>query len=322
MLPTEVRTAVILITGFLGAGKTTWINTQLREGGIPEGSLILVNDFGRLQVDADLITARDDQIIRLANGCICCVLGDNLAAQLSQIANRRPLPTAIYIEGSGVAKAAQLQQAVHIHPHLRLQETICLIDAGQVQRWAADAQTYALWQTQIRAASRVVVNRMQSSALHPVLHSILQEVTRHGLTLVDYEQQPQPAREPANVSSTSTPIQTWSNRIRPLPYGSGQWTSISLFHSEQVDAQTLQATLHAHKALLRAKGWLRCQHTPRMQLLQYTAGQTRWAPAHAIASKHSSQLLCIGLAGEEFQECMKALSLLGFIAIDAMGTNI
>lgn len=318
------RMAVTLITGFLGAGKTTWLNAQLRSGHIPDGSLILVNDFGRLQVDADLIAARDDQIIRLANGCVCCVLGDNLAAQLSQVAQRTPRPQAIYVEGSGIARAAQLQQAVHIHPHLQLRETVCLVDAGQAQRWSADAQTQGLWQAQIRAASRVIVNRMQGAALHPFLHALLQELAQQGRTQVEYEQPP--ARLPSSTSASFTQASAhagaWADRSRPSPCGPGQWTSASLVHDGQVDAQLLQATLNTHgQALHRAKGWVRCLPHARMQLLQYTPGQPRWVPAHAMAAQRRSQLLCIGTAGEGFRQCLDALSLLGFVPMEAMDTS-
>ena len=78
---------VTLLTGFLGAGKTSYLNARLRRG-IPPGSLILVNDFGDINIDAELIEYRDEQILRLSNGCICCTLGGSLAEQPPCVAVR------------------------------------------------------------------------------------------------------------------------------------------------------------------------------------------------------------------------------------------
>ena len=69
---------VTLLTGFLGAGKTTYLNLLLSRDA-PRGSLILVNDFGDVNIDAELIDYRDESILRLTNGCICCTLGGSLA---------------------------------------------------------------------------------------------------------------------------------------------------------------------------------------------------------------------------------------------------
>ena len=78
------RLPLTVIGGFLGAGKTTLVNRWLREA---EGQRIavLVNDFGALNIDADLIAGARGDTIALTNGCVCCQIGDDLSRALIQV---------------------------------------------------------------------------------------------------------------------------------------------------------------------------------------------------------------------------------------------
>ena len=98
---------IVLITGYLGAGKTTLLNKILANN---EGirAAVIVNDIGEVNVDADLIreggfSKVDDTIIPMTNGCICCTLSDDLANQLSEIANSGDFDY-IVIEASGICE--------------------------------------------------------------------------------------------------------------------------------------------------------------------------------------------------------------------------
>ncbi len=93
---------VAIVGGFLGAGKTTLLNQLLCQ---PEGRRIavLVNDFGQINIDSQLVVQVTDQVIDLANGCICCSLrGDMLEACESLLVRPNP-PDAILIETSGAS---------------------------------------------------------------------------------------------------------------------------------------------------------------------------------------------------------------------------
>lgn len=95
---------VTVIGGYLGAGKTTLLNAML---GNPGGRKIgvVVNDFGALGVDAGLVRAHagDAPVINLANGCVCCTLGDDLGTTLRTLAAVEPPLDQIVVEASGVA---------------------------------------------------------------------------------------------------------------------------------------------------------------------------------------------------------------------------
>ncbi len=98
---------IVLITGYLGAGKTTLLNKILsNDEGIR--AAVIVNDIGEVNVDVDLIrnggfSEVDDTLIPMTNGCICCTLSDDLANQLSELANSGDFDY-IIIEASGICE--------------------------------------------------------------------------------------------------------------------------------------------------------------------------------------------------------------------------
>ncbi len=93
---------VVLVTGFLGAGKTSFINRLLHATGLRIAAV--VNDFGAVNIDAELIAGSADGIVGLSNGCICCALQGDLLRTLSLLLRRDPQPEGIVIETSGVAE--------------------------------------------------------------------------------------------------------------------------------------------------------------------------------------------------------------------------
>jgi hypothetical protein len=98
-----------IVGGFLGAGKTTLIN-RLLGGGHGRRITVIVNDFGAIKIDASLIADRDDDVIALANGCVCCSLGSSLSATLMQVRSAPDPPDHVVIEASGVSEPAKIAQ--------------------------------------------------------------------------------------------------------------------------------------------------------------------------------------------------------------------
>ncbi len=87
---------VTVIGGYLGSGKTTLVNHLLRHA---DGLrlAVLVNEFGELAIDADLIEATGDDIIAIAGGCVCCSFGSDLTAALVDMAAMQPRPDHVLI---------------------------------------------------------------------------------------------------------------------------------------------------------------------------------------------------------------------------------
>ena len=148
---------VTVVGGYLGAGKTTLVNHVLRSSG--ERIAVIVNDFGEISIDEDLIVAADSDKLTLANGCICCTLADGFAAALMQIRSAGTLPQRLLIEASGVADPTQIAAYGHT-PGLRLDAVVVMADAEQVRRQANDRWVAATVRMQLAAADLLVVNKI------------------------------------------------------------------------------------------------------------------------------------------------------------------
>ena len=95
---------ITVIGGYLGAGKTTLINRMLACSFDPVG--VLVNDFGELNIDAELINNQDDMTLELTNGCVCCQISDDMGEALESIKSREL--GRVIVEASGVALPAKI----------------------------------------------------------------------------------------------------------------------------------------------------------------------------------------------------------------------
>lgn len=100
----EGRTAVpvTLLIGFLGSGKTTLLNRILKgDHGLRVG--VLVNDFGAINIDKELIEGVEENMISLSNGCICCQIRDDLIASLEKLLLKMNDIDYVILEASGVS---------------------------------------------------------------------------------------------------------------------------------------------------------------------------------------------------------------------------
>jgi G3E family GTPase len=123
-----------ILTGFLGAGKTTLLN-QLLNGDHGLRVAVLVNDFGSVNIDADLVVGVKDDVISLANGCICCTIRADLGGTVLDFVNRPEAPGYILLEASGVADPAGISLAflnAALRDRIRLDGVMCVVDAEQV----------------------------------------------------------------------------------------------------------------------------------------------------------------------------------------------
>src|SRR5690242_3488617 len=153
-----VPVPILLVTGFLGAGKTTVVNHLLAHA---EGRRIaaVVNDFGSINIDAELIEGSSDGVVSLANGCICCTLEADLLRTLAALLRRDPQPEFIVIETSGVADPADIVRNLMdpvIWQEAPLETVLCVLDATTT---AAALKDDALLRSQLRAADVVALSK-------------------------------------------------------------------------------------------------------------------------------------------------------------------
>jgi G3E family GTPase len=102
---------VDIVFGFLGAGKTTFITRVLEEWGSKEKTVVLVNEFGEIGIDGELLAAQGGNVVEMPSGCICCTLQADFRAQLLDI-SRTIGPERVIIEPTGVATIAQVRSII------------------------------------------------------------------------------------------------------------------------------------------------------------------------------------------------------------------
>jgi G3E family GTPase len=125
---------VTILTGFLGAGKTTLLNRILTGNhGLRVG--VLVNDFGAVNIDAELVVGVNANMVSLANGCVCCQIRDDLTASVAALLARPQAVEYILLEASGVADPAGIFMTFTdpgLRDRIRLDSVTCVVDAEQV----------------------------------------------------------------------------------------------------------------------------------------------------------------------------------------------
>lgn len=153
---------VTLLTGFLGSGKTTLLNRILKgQHGLRVG--VLVNDFGAINIDAELIDGVEENTISLTNGCVCCEIRDDLVNSLEQLLTREESVDYVILEASGVADPEGIVMTFldqRYEKLMRLDSITCIIDAEAV---FADGDNEALNMLKLRQigfADLVVLNKV------------------------------------------------------------------------------------------------------------------------------------------------------------------
>lgn len=160
MSETETKTPVTVLTGFLGAGKTTLLNHILSaEHG--RKYAVLVNEFGELGVDGDLVIDADEEVFETNNGCICCTVRGDLIRILGSLLRRRNKFDGIIVETTGLADPAPVAQTFFVDENLReksrLDAVVTVVDACNVMQTLEESHEAI---NQIAFADVIVLNKV------------------------------------------------------------------------------------------------------------------------------------------------------------------
>jgi G3E family GTPase len=151
---------ITIITGFLGAGKTTLLYNILR-GDHGLRVAVLVNDFGAVNIDSELIVGVEGETVSLSNGCICCTIRDDLLSAVFNLIQRDNPPEYVVIETSGVSDPHQVAQTFlmpALRPYVKVDSIVAVVDAEQVRDLKDDQAMLAM--DQISAADMLVLNKV------------------------------------------------------------------------------------------------------------------------------------------------------------------
>ena len=157
-----MATKIDVLSGFLGAGKTTLIKKLLAEALEGEKLVLIENEFGEVSVDGGFLQETGVQVSELSSGCICCTLVGDFTEALKQVYEQYR-PDRILIEPSGVAKLsdviAAIEDAVKAVPELTLNSFVTVVDAGKAKVYMKNFGEF--YNNQIESAGTIVLSRTQ-----------------------------------------------------------------------------------------------------------------------------------------------------------------
>jgi G3E family GTPase len=151
---------VTVLTGYLGAGKTTLLNRILTERHGKKYAVI-VNEFGEIGIDNDLVVAADEEVYEMNNGCICCTVRGDLIRVLAGLMKRKDKLDGILVETTGLADPAPVAQTFFadddVKARTRLDAIVTLADAKHLALRLADSREA---EEQIAFADVILLNKI------------------------------------------------------------------------------------------------------------------------------------------------------------------
>ena len=298
---------VTLVSGFLGSGKTTLLNRIL---GSDHGlrMAVMVNDFGAINIDSDLIVSQTQTTVSLANGCICCTVESDLIEQLSRLlSDRQNRPEYILIEASGVSNPGKIARTLK-YPQFRealaIDSIVTVVDTEQFEQLEGEMAQLAM--DQLDVADIIVLNKvdqvepcqieaLKARWLYPrarILECQYGEVPLELILGVGL----------GNPLGGFTPVQPFASLRRGQQPGdhAAVFESWSFASDRPLALDTLRSTLAQLPAsIYRAKGTVYLAEVPGVRFIMHLVGsRCEILPDRAWGEDPPrTQLVCIGKAG-------------------------
>jgi G3E family GTPase len=277
LLPTPLT----IITGFLGAGKTTLLNRLLTANhGLKVA--VMVNDFGAINIDSQLIVGIEGETVSLSNGCICCTIRDDFLQATLNVLDRPDKPDYVVVETSGVSDPIDVALTFRAIPRIRIDSILTVIDGEQVLDVPKENQTLAM--NQIGTADIILLNKVDliddahKQKVRAYIHDIapkariietvqaevpLEVVLDVGLYSGEIPQNHTP--QEVHVHSADHHHHDHEHADHSLIFDTWSWTS-----TDPLSAKAVQDMVnHLPTSIYRAKGFLNVLESPyRAAVLQ------------------------------------------------------
>ncbi len=161
------RHPVTILSGFLGSGKTTLLNNLLKaDHGLR--IVVMVNDFGDVNVDKDLVQGQEGNLLELSGGCLCCTIRDDLLGAAQELIRSGREFDSVIVETSGLAEPSAVAKTFlvpELEQHFRLDAVVTVVDGANIGHWLTVNEVAA---EQVRYADLLVVNKLDLLEAHEV----------------------------------------------------------------------------------------------------------------------------------------------------------
>lgn len=278
---------VTVIGGYLGSGKTTLVNHLLRQANGLRIA-VLVNEFGELPIDEDLIEAQDDDIISIAGGCVCCSFGSDLTGALLDMTKLDPAPDHLLIESSGVAIPSAIVGSVSLLQGFRVDGIVTLADAETLHQSAHDKYMGDTVIRQVTDANIIVLNKTDLVDASALAKTKTWAQAQNGqakiISCVQSIVPPQAVLESFLTHS----------KTNQRAHDTGNLEMATLHFDHRVDIDTLVQELTAETAgVIRAKGFVTALNGQKT-LIQIVGNRCVTTPAQL---DKTDGLVCLGFKG-------------------------
>jgi cobalamin biosynthesis protein CobW len=343
MTKSTARVPCTIVTGFLGAGKTTLIRHVLAHAN-GRRLAVIVNEFGDVGIDGEILkgcgdeTCPQENIVELANGCLCCTVADDFVPALDTILARTPPVEHIVIETSGLALPKPLVQAFHwpaIKSRVTVDGVVAVVDGAALAqgRFAADLEALArqrevdtalnhddpieeVFEDQIACADLVVLNKsdlLDSAGAEKAIAAIGKALPRAVKILSVADGKVDPAALLGLDVGTENDIENRRTRHdAELEHDHDDFESFSVSLPEISDPANLTARVAAAAAdanVLRVKGFAAVAGKPMRLLVQAVGPRIshHYDRAWTAAEGRQGQLVVIGMKGLDRDSITRAL---------------
>ena len=294
---------VLLITGFLGAGKTTLIQHLLKSEFSPKEKVcVIVNEVGQIGIDGSLIEGRDVDVMELTSGCICCTIKTDFFKAVQEIHNTFE-PTYLIVETSGVAQPGEMFDVLFEPPlsdFSRLKNVITVVDAGFFEAREVLGEFY---DNQIKCADVLILNKIDQITDDEVekIEAVLDELNP-GVNIFTARHC---AVELADLLGVDSTQQHRTSRDHHAHHHEQEgFHSFSFEDKRLVDRDKLNQFLESLPPnLFRCKGWVRFPDGSK--LVNYIGGNFRLEPDDG---SHDTALVFVGRNCDE-KEILEALKM-------------
>jgi G3E family GTPase len=248
---------VYIISGFLGAGKTTFIIRLLDRKPANEKWAIIINEFGKISIDGQTLQSKsaEGSLYEISGGCICCSAKGYFAENLDKIVSEKRF-SRILIEPSGLGGIDHITELVNQHPDLRPMPVACLVDIQMTRH--PRVRMLQIFKTQIQQADLILFSKTEllveserDELIHQFLsdfpekdYSILQEFEGNFISATSYN---------PDDREMSTSRFKFAEPFNKSKY---QGNSLKISESKAIDLDLLAQLLKNEPSIVRAKGYI------------------------------------------------------------------
>jgi G3E family GTPase len=298
---------VAIVTGFLGAGKTTLLRQVLRDPSYAD-SAVIVNEFGEIALDHELVAASEEMLLSVSTGCLCCVVRSDLTATLLGLLRRRaagevPAYARVLVETSGLADPAPILHALMTDAAVaathRLRAVVTLVDALHGGA-ALDRHPEAV--RQVMLADRILLTKPDLALDHAALEASLRTLngTAPIRSAVQGAVPPDWLFAPGQHAADPAALATWLEQAGHAARHSAGLAAIAIEREAPIPALALTLWMqglaeHAGARLLRLKGLVRIAEAPErpaaIHAIQHVVHPPEWLEAWPSADRRSRIVL-------------------------------